>query len=103
MTEPGAQDPDLTEAVRSWGETFPAPSCSRPGCLRIAEPEGLCAPHKAAERRSRGLCANCGSPREWRPVMNALTGKQRRRNGLPVWQMVCQGCGRAQRPFAESE
>jgi hypothetical protein len=80
-----------------------AATCSVPGCLTIAEPAGQCQRHVMEERRSQGLCANCGGTRERQPVWNQITNRQLRRAGVPVWQMVCTQCGRAQRPYPEED
>ena len=79
-----------------------AATCSEPGCLTIAEPEGRCQRHIMEHRRAEGLCANCGGARTREPVWNSITNRQQRREGVPVWQMVCTVCGRAQRAFAET-
>jgi hypothetical protein len=73
--------------------------CSVPGCITIAEEEGRCQRHIMEARRAEGLCANCGGAREREPVWNQITNRQQRRGGQPVYQMVCQQCGRRQRPF----
>ncbi len=53
------------------------------------------------ERKAAGLCPRCGSALEQRPEINALTGKQLKRDGAPVTISICADeCGYKVRPYA---
>lgn len=78
-------------------------TCTRPGCVRLADQGEVCSYHLQQSRREAGLCANCGGERERTPVLNELLGRQQVRYGQLVWAMRCTRCGRMQRPYVEKE
>ncbi len=84
-----------------------AQACSLPGCISIADPAvrqpwedaGYCAKHRQQARQRAGACLNCGGRLRAIPEVNALTGRQLRRNGELVELLVCDdGCGYTRRP-----
>ncbi len=80
--------------------------CSAPGCIAIAdsnprrawEDPQTCAKHRQQSRQRAGACLNCGAELEAQPELNALTGRQLRRQGVPVFVLACAaGCGYTRR------
>ena len=80
--------------------------CSEPGCTEAVaqdgattpDVEGLCYLHRQRSRNRRGLCPNCGGAWAHQPVVNELTGQQRKDvNRQPVWNVYCTGCGYTRR------
>jgi hypothetical protein len=75
--------------------------CSEPGCTEAVaqdgattpDVEGLCYLHRQRSRNARGLCPNCSTAMEREPVLNELTGQQRKdQDRQPVWRESCAGC-----------